>query len=254
MYIRREKAARKSNQILNRMNHGNYETDDLFEEETRYIGDTSDTDIDEITAEDYEIDEYIEKLNDLAYRSAFSSQIFSGSSKPTKAVAMGVFEDGEKIFFTKRYKAYAYDEIAGDVKELGVDGLEEGFSLVFTQNNSKTKDIVDEVLLKLIDKNMLDEVAADNYMKSKRWKEELKAYKEINDLKSSELARRLRTYGSSIDDVTVRTWLDDDAHIVGPRNIESIEQIAKLVGDDEMLADTELFFNACRIIRRIRTT
>ena len=252
MYIRREKAARKSYQILNRMNHGDYSADDLFEEETQYIEEASDKEVNEIAAEDYEIDEYIEKLNDLAYSSMFMSQSFTGSNKATKAIAMGSFEDGEKIFFTKRYKAYAYDEITGIVKELEIEDLEEGMSLVFTQNNSETKDIVDEVLQRLIDKKILNDVVADNYIKSKRWKEKLREYKMIKDLKNREIARRLELFGSSVDYGTVGVWLDEDAHTVGPQKAESIAQIAKLVGDTEMLENVDIYFNACKIIRKIR--
>lgn len=252
MYIRREKAARKSIQILNRMNYGDYESDELFEEETQYIGDVSDAEIDKIADEDYEIDEYIEKLNDLAYSAMFISQSFRGSNKTTKAIAMGSFEGGEKTFFTKRYKAYAYDEALGEVKELGVEDLEEGLSLVFTKNNSETKDIVDEVLLRLIDRKKLNEIVADNYIKSKRWKEKLREYKEVNGLKKSEIARRLKNFGYSGTPGNIGVWLDEDAHTVGPREKESIEQIARLVGDSEMLNNVDEYFNACRKIRKIR--
>ena len=46
--------------------------------------------------------------------------------------------------------------------------------------------------------------------------------------------------------------MDEDSHIVGPRNAESIRQIAFLVNDSEMFEQYEQFFEGCKTIRGVR--
>ena len=58
--------------------------------------------------------------------------------------------------------------------------------------------------------------------------------------------------GVTVQDVTIRNWLDEDAHIVGPMKIESLEQIAYLIGDEEMLENVEKHFEAIKTIRKVR--
>ena len=58
--------------------------------------------------------------------------------------------------------------------------------------------------------------------------------------------------GVQVQEITIRSWLDEDDHTVGPRDKESIRQIALLVEDDELFEHYEQFFEACTVIRRIR--
>lgn len=62
-----------------------------------------------------------------------------------------------------------------------------------------------------------------------------------NNIPASEIAKEMIKNGVSVQEITIRGWLDEDSHTVGPRKQESIEQIALLIEDEDMLG-------ACRSI------
>ena len=55
------------------------------------------------------------------------------------------------------YKAYVFDDAAGEVKEVGVEDIAVGDSLVFKRYDSDTKDIVDDLLTRLLSDGRLDD-------------------------------------------------------------------------------------------------
>ena len=58
--------------------------------------------------------------------------------------------------------------------------------------------------------------------------------------------------GVNVQETTVRGWLDEDSHTVGPRHEDSIQQIALLTEDIEMFENAKIYHEACATIRRIR--
>jgi Ethanolamine utilization protein EutJ (predicted chaperonin) len=46
--------------------------------------------------------------------------------------------------------------------------------------------------------------------------------------------------------------LIEESHIVGPREVKTLEHIAQLTRDHRLLEDTGGYFEACRIVRRQR--
>ena len=66
------------------------------------------------------------------------------------------------------------------------------------------------------------------------------------------IARKMKALGSSLQEVSIRQWLVEDSHIVGPRDEETMERIAKLTQDPYLLADPSGYYEACRLIRRQR--
>ena len=62
----------------------------------------------------------------------------------------------------------------------------------------------------------------------------------------------MRKAGSSLQDVAIRSWLVEDSHIVGPKNVKTMEYIAQITQDIKLLNDTDGYFEACRIVRSER--
>lgn len=58
--------------------------------------------------------------------------------------------------------------------------------------------------------------------------------------------------GVRVQKNTVMNWIDEDAHIVAPQSVESLEQIALLTNDTDMFDHAAEYFEACRRIRRVR--
>ena len=251
IYTCKKSIANKNTKYLNALNAGERIENINYEDDTSLPPDTE-KDALEIVEIDREVDDYIDRLNDAAYGSMFIGDNRAYGTAVSHVIRMGKFETGERIFFTKRYKAYTYNEFTGEVKETSVTELEEGLSLVFTQNNSDTKDIVDDILNRLINRGKLSTEIVESYSLSRQWKDKLRQYKDSNHLKSSEIARKMISYGVNVQEVAIRGWLDPDAHTVGPREKASIEQIAILVGDDDMFFNSDSHYLACKTIRKVR--
>lgn len=202
---------------------------------------------------DNEIDDYIAGLDSFVDTKRFVSSHTSGScSVNTEIVAIAVFNDESKAFFSKNYKGYVFDENTGIVKEESPLNFCEGDSIVFTKNNNETKDIVDSVFLYLIQEGKVSDSVVDIYNKSKLWKRELIGYMNRENISMKEVANRMLENGVSVQEPTICRWLDEDAHTVGPRSVNSIAQIGILVGNDDLNNNAEMYFEACREIRSIR--
>ena len=150
------------------------------------------------------------------------------------------------------YKAYVFDDGDGTVKELSVSDLNEGDSLVFTRSNDETRDIVDTILSKLVEEKKVGDEMIECYRKSKRWKQALRDYMMDNGIPVKEIASTMVKNGVNVQEITIRGWLDEDSHTVGPRHEDSIEQIALLVEDNDMFENARVYHEACATIRRIR--
>lgn len=199
---------------------------------------------------DAEIDSYIAFLNESAEFKHFG--VSAGASSSTKIVAIGTFENGQKAFFTPMYKAYVYDELSGEATEKSVDDLCEGDSIVFTRSTDETRDIVDEILGKLVGERKLSGEILESYAMSKRWKEELISYMKEKHLSTASVAKEMKRNGVGVQEITIRSWLDEDSHIVGPRSAESIRQVAFLVNDGEMFEQYDRYFEGCKTVRSVR--
>ena len=253
LYKHRMRNARKAERELNSMNTAvSIEYDDNLEE-LYYSDGTNEEDVTEIAGMDSEVDDYMVHLNELAtVRGLESYGSSQAANQTTEVIAFGTFDSGEKIFFTRMYKAYVFDDSDGTVKEVSVTDLNEGDSLVFTKNNDETRDIVDTILGRLVDEKKLDDDIIVCYHKSKRWKEALREYMIKNSIPAKEIASSMIKNGVYVQEVTIRGWLDEDSHTVGPRREDSIQQIALLVDDPEMFDNANVYHEACATIRRIR--
>ena len=200
-----------------------------------------------------EFDAYIEELNVLDVRKLVYASTSGNSTTPmSEATHIGSFVSGEQIIFSKYYSAVIFDATTGSVSEKKVENLVPGDVLVFTKRDDYTKNIVDYIYEKLLKIGKLGKEAVDVYEKSQYWKEALREYKENNNLGYRDISKKLKALGSSLQEVTIRQWLMEDSHIVGPRDEKTMEYIAALTGDDYLLSDTHAYFEACRTVRHDR--
>ena len=178
----------------------------------------------------------------------------SGANRNVEIVKIGTFDSGEKIFFTKFFRPYVMDEGDGALKEVELDEVAIGDTLLFTQNNDASKDIVDVMLNDYID--MQSEAGRqrliESLAKTRRWRQLLRTYSINRQLSAADIAERMKMTGSTVHEVTVRNWMDEESHLVGPRNKTSLEHIAKLTGDRDLQEHINDYFEACRIIREQR--
>lgn len=206
-----------------------------------------------IVQEFSDLEEYIEKLNVLDIGRFVESGLVSNSSSPTSEVKyVGVFVTGERIFFSKYYTAVVFEYEAGSVTEKTVDKLLPGDFLVFTRKDGYTKNIVDFIYEKLFDTGKLSTKVIEASEKAEYWKDALRRYKKRGNYTYSDIAKKLRKIGSSLQEATIRSWLVEDSHIVGPQKVKTMEYIAQITQDINLLNDTDGYFEACRIVRSER--
>lgn len=161
--------------------------------------------------------------------------------------------DGERIFFTKKYRAFVFDSAKEDVVEISVDKLSPGDMVIFKSHNSETKDIVTTLLDKyLAEYNTADIELQMAYLRSQLWKEVLKEYRARLNLSFKALSKRLEEHGSKKHEVTIQSWLAEDSYIVGPQDVETYAAIAEITQNSEMLENPKAFCDACDTIRRVR--
>jgi hypothetical protein len=161
--------------------------------------------------------------------------------------------DGERIFFTKKYRAFVFDSAKEDVIEMSVDKLSPGDTVIFKSHSSETKDIVTTLLDKyLAEYNTADIELQMAYWRSQYWKAVLKEYREENHLSFKALSKRLEKFGSKKHEVTIQSWLAEDSYIVGPQENETFIAIAEMTQEPDLLADPKSFCDACDTIRRVR--
>lgn len=220
----------------------------------------TDTDIDneiirdEEGADSYEkeLEEYISNV-DLTYINTGNRNIsrYEGTIN-AEIVAVVVFDDDTKAYLSKHYRGYVLEESTGTVKEVGADEFCEGDSIVFTKNNDETKDIVSSILAKLFLDGRLDKQTEENYKKANLWKNSLVDFMYANNYTARKVAELMHNDGSTVHEQTILRWLDEDAHTVGPRMVESIRHIGNVTGVEELIENADGVYEACREIRAIR--
>lgn len=165
---------------------------------------------------------------------------------------IGVFSTGEKVLFSKYYSAVVYDRIEQKVVESSPIKLVPGDELVFTKRNDYTSNIVDMIFNQLLHNNQLSQEVQVAAERANRWKRVLNEFKKKKGLSYREVANALKKLGSTLQEGTIRQWLNADSHIIGPRTEETMLLIAKLTKDPDMLSNSKVYFEACRAVRHYR--
>ncbi|BAL00271.1 hypothetical protein OBV_30720 [Oscillibacter valericigenes Sjm18-20] len=208
---------------------------------------------DETIREFSNLDEFIESAGVFDIRKLLEANSPNGTYIGTAEVNyIGTFVSGEQMLFSKYYSAVLYDRVAQKVTETSPDKLAPGDVLVFTKKNDYTRNIVDLLFDQLLKGKKLTVQVQDAAEKAYYWKEALKEYKATNGLTYRALAHELAKHGSSLQEVSIRQWLDEESHIVGPRDEKVMDIIAKVTQDPYMLADPKGYFEACKIVRHYR--
>lgn len=238
----------KNERKLNRKIGVLHGTTELEEEES-----TVETELEADVRQFSTLDEYIDSFHIFdIHKFTQGSTSAAGSALVSEVKYIGAFTSGEQILFSKYYSAVVFDSMSGTVIEKFPEQLTSGDVLVFVKRNDYTKNIVDYIYEQLLLTGRLGQNAVDAYEKSQYWKEALREYKESNGFTYRKVAQKMREFGSSMQEVTVRQWLIEDSHIVGPRKERTMEHIAMVTQDAYLLADTHGFFKACGVVRHDR--
>lgn len=175
-----------------------------------------------------------------------------GINRNVEVVKIGTLDSGEKIFFTRFFRPYIMDEGEGELKEVEIGEIAVGDTLLFMQNNDASKDIVDVMLKDHIATQTPHSRMAADLAKTQRWRQLLREFAISRKLSAVDIAERMKATGSTVHEVTVRNWMDEESHLVGPRNKSSLEHIAKLTGDVDLRDHIDDYFTACKNIRERR--
>lgn len=199
------------------------------------------------------LDEYIDSYNlfDIRKLAVGASQT-TGTIPTSEVTHIGVFSSGEQIFLSKYYSAVVFDELNGTVIEKSPSDLKPGDIMVFTKRDDYTINIVDDIYDRLLSSGKLSQQSYGCFQKSRYWKTALRNYKERNMFSYRDVALRLQALGSSMQEVSIRQWLVEDSHIVGPRDVRSIQYIAQLTQDPLLLNDPKDYFDSCKQVRSER--
>lgn len=226
---------------------------DLDEHEDDELHDDANNGVELLAEEDNELSHYIDSISAFDLN-IFASKlsIYSGNAPTSDVYATGVFIGGERILFTRNYQAVVFDEINETVTETNVENLCSGDILVFVKRDGYTKNMVDYIYDQLQQAGRFTSQVIDATEKAQYWKLVLRRYKDSHNLSYRDLAQELRSLGLSIQEVSVRQWLIEESHIVGPREENTLIQIANLTQDPLMLNNSRAYFEACKIVRRQR--
>ena len=227
------------------------ETSEDYEDES--INDFGINDVEALVAQDGDLNQYINTITSFDIHSFVQKMCgFSGNAPTTEIYAVGHFKSGEQILFTRYYQAVVFNEVGGVVTEKDVDSLQSGDSIVFAKRDDNTKNMVDYIYDQFYQEGRLSDRVIKATEKALYWKLALREYKDINGLSYRDLAKELRVLGSSIQEVSVRQWLIEESHIVGPREESTLAYIANLTQDPFLLEAPQSYFEACEIVRKQR--
>lgn len=226
-------------------NSEGYLTED-FEDETEVL------DVSEVVELDNEIHQSFMRM--FLQSERFKSQRdysdnLRGGVRFLEAYKYANFVTGENIIFTKGYTAYVVDADKQSVVERAVDELKEGDQLIFTINDDNTKDIVDELLVGVAEKN--PEVER-YYQLVNSWKEACRNYRYDNNLKYTQLSKMFATKGYKAQPQVIRSWLDEQSHIVGPKQDETFMYIQQVFGESVLPENYMDYAVATKYIRSAR--
>lgn len=242
-------AERKSQSREHLFNSRQRVSDELSEDIAENI---SNGDIEEIERVDDEIAVYVDEIVESKFDTVIRRERENGTVPLTEVSTLIRFDDGEGAMLSSHYEAYVLNDEKGEVEKKKVDALKIGDSLIFLNRDDDTRDIVDYVLKELIREKRISPETVQDYEMSRRWKNDLSEYMEKTGHSPKRIADTMKANGVRVQKASIINWLDDDAHIVAPQTVESLEQIALLTNDTDMFDHVNEYFDACRRIRKVR--
>ena len=185
---------------------------------------------------------------ELQLKGAYRHISSSGTSREAvaKIEKIFTFASGNIGYFTKYYKGY---RIRGEVvADVDLDDFKVGDNMVFTKQG-ENKDIVDLLLNQLLVGQFKNTDLPELYRLSICWKKALRDYMQLYALSYQQLADQLAKSGCLKHQVTIRSWLVEESHIVGPRDTGDYEAIVSLT---KLAESPEKIKAACEEIRSLR--
>lgn len=225
---------------------------DNFTESNGFIN----TCVDEaLTKQQVEAENILEDIGN--QQSSFLNEIIKNAStdqsKGYPVIATGTFVNGKIILFSQYYKAKVFVQEERRVKEdVDLNDITAGDILCFFNRDSSMKKMVRDIFDELIAQHKFNEQTIKDVEKAKYWKESLRHYKNRNRLSFRDITKALERQGTQLEEVTIREWLKEDSYIVGPRDEQTMQQIANLTRDYWLLSDVTGYFGACQRIRKKR--
>lgn len=193
-------------------------------------------DIEELLNMSFEKSEFNEYLN---------SEYNSGCVK--KCIK---FKDGMYALLSEFYKCKCIDNINHKIIEKNINLLEIGDNLIFVRD--KTEDEITELFHKIMCSEKFKSKYNKHYYNMKYWRNTVKKYigKYFEDY--SLVAKELLLHGINRSEQAIRTWVLDE-NIIGPREKEVYQAIAKIVNDYYFLENWEEIYESCNLIRSLKT-
>lgn len=199
-----------------------------------------------------DLDDYVDSMGLFNIRKLAAMGSGGEASNTAEVKFVGTFITGEQILFSKYYSAVVFNPNEGAVTEKSPEKLLPGDILVFAKRNDYTRNIVDWIFDQLMRMKKLSANVQEAAEKALYWKTALREYKNNNEMTYRAVAKNLRKYGSSLQEVTIRQWLIEESHIIGPRDAETMRTIAAVTQDPFLLSNSDGYFEACRIVRHYR--
>lgn len=197
--------------------------------------------------------ELISHINDIVIK---NTRIFTNgnhTSQNVEAVKIIRFSENECVaYFTKYYKACCFNPNDESIKEVSVDDISEGNLILFTKNDSNTRDILDGVIQMLIYSNSVNDEIIYNYNLSKVWKNVLRNYIDKHSISPAKAADDLIKLGATVQTQTIKSWIDIDSQTVKPNDKINIKIIGQYTGSSELCQYTDKYFDACNIVYKLR--
>lgn len=200
--------------------------------------------IDEDIEKELELEVELEELITIGYIPNVVVN-YGGSLSTNKCCKVIKFIDGKKAFITKQFNAYELDEDREEILIRKPSELMSGQVLLFVDDIER--DIVESTIKDLLSIKKIRNVYEVAYDYSKKWKNILKNYMDINNYSYNELERQLRQYGVKRTNATIRSWVADS--IVGPQEKEIYEVLAQMTGDKYFLQNYSEIYKSCNMIR-----
>lgn len=223
------------------------------QEANYYDEDKREDDLNDSIKEFASLDDFVDSIEMFDIRHLMTSRTVAGNCTGKAEVKrVGVFSTGEQILFSKNYRAVVYDRMEQKIIETLSDKLVPGDVLVFTKRNDYTRNIVDLIFDQLMQNERLSKEVKDAAERAYYWKNVLREFKRKEQLTYRDVAKELKKLGSALREVTIRQWLDDESHIVGPCKEETMFLIAELTKDPYLLENPKSYFEACKIVRHYR--
>jgi hypothetical protein len=221
--------------------------DDLFDDVLENNEDKT-NDLISFIDEELDLEKYINNISILDINKyTYNVSGYAGDTLTSEVCAIGRFVSDEQVLFSEYYKAVVFDSVSGAVSEIAVENLS-----VFLKRDGYARNMVDYIYENLQISGRLSPDVLDATKKASYWKEILREYKATYDLSYRDIAIRLQKLGSSLKETSIRQWLIEESHIVGPRDEITLKHIGELTQDSYLLNDTHSYFEACRIVRRQR--